>query len=108
VYVLVNNFVSPDVFGLQLSLFILIGAVVGGLGSLWGVIVGAAFVELLPIGLTSNSVTSSELVPVIFGAVVIAVMALLPLGAANLLQRLLHFGSQTGESSDVPLGTEGT
>jgi branched-chain amino acid transport system permease protein len=108
VYVLVNNFVNPDVFGLQLSLYILIGAVVGGLGSLWGVIVGAAFVELLPIALTSNSFTSSQLVPVIFGAVVIAVMALLPLGAASLLQRLLHFGSQTGESSDVPLGTEGT
>jgi branched-chain amino acid transport system permease protein len=108
VFVLVNNFVNPDVFGLQLSLYILIGAVVGGLGSLWGVIVGAAFVELLPIGLTSSSLTSSQLVPVIFGAVVIAVMALLPLGAANLLQRLLHFGSQTGESPEVPLGTEGT
>ena len=107
-YVLVNSFVNPDVFGLQLSLFILIGAVVGGLGSLWGVIVGAAFIELLPIGLTSSSVTSSELVPVIFGAVVIAVMAVLPLGAASLLQRLLHFGSQTSESSDIPLGTEGT
>ena len=42
-YVLVNNFVNPDVFGLQLSLYILIGAVVGGLGSLWGVLVGAVF-----------------------------------------------------------------
>ena len=60
VYVLVNNFVNPDVFGLQLSLYILIGAVVGGLGSLWGVLVGAAFVELLPIGLTSSSLTSSR------------------------------------------------
>ena len=55
IYVLVNNFVNPDVFGLTLSLYILIGAVVGGLGSLWGVIVGAAFVQLLPIGLTSSS-----------------------------------------------------
>ena len=107
VYVLVNNFVNPDVFGLQLSLFILIGAVVGGLGSLWGVLVGAAFVELLPIGLTSSGFMSSQLVPVIFGAVVIAVMALLPLGAADLLRRALQFGSQTSQSSDVPLGTEG-
>jgi branched-chain amino acid transport system permease protein len=107
VYVLVNNFVNPDVFALQLSLTILIGAVVGGLGSLWGVLVGAAFVQLLPIGLTSSSFTSSQLVPVIFGAVVIAVMALLPLGAADLFQRALHIGSQTSQSSDVPLGTEG-
>jgi hypothetical protein len=65
------------------------------------------FVELLPIGLTSSSFMSSQLVPVIFGAVVIAVMALLPLGAADLLRRGLQFGSQTRQSPDVPLGTEG-
>jgi len=107
VYVLVNNFVNPDVFGLTLSLYILIGAVVGGLGSLWGVLVGAAFVQLLPIGLTTSHITSSQSVPVIFGAVVIAVMALLPLGAANLLRAVLHFGFQKGQHSDTPLGTEG-
>ncbi len=106
-YVLVNNFVNPDVFALTLSLYILIGAVVGGLGSLWGVLVGACFVELLPIGLTSSHISSSQAVPVIFGAVVIAVMALLPLGAANMLRQALHFGSQIGQSSDVPQGTEG-
>ena len=47
-YVLVNNFVNPDVFGLTLSLYILIGAVVGGLGSLWGVLVGAALRRAAP------------------------------------------------------------
>jgi branched-chain amino acid transport system permease protein len=107
VYVLVNNFVNPDVFGLTLSLYILIGAVVGGLGSLWGVLVGAAFIQLLPIALTTGHITSSQSVPVIFGAVVIGVMALLPLGAANLLRVALHFGSQSRQSSDIPLGTEG-
>jgi branched-chain amino acid transport system permease protein len=107
VYVLINNFVNPDVFGLTLSLYILIGAVVGGLGSLWGVLVGAAFVELLPIGLTTGGIGSSQSVPVIFGAVVIGVMALLPLGAANLLRVALHFGSQRDQHSDEPLGTEG-
>jgi branched-chain amino acid transport system permease protein len=110
-YVLVINFVNPDVFALQLSLYILIGAVVGGLGSLWGVLVGAAFVQLLPIFLTTNNIGSSQSVPVIFGAVVIAVMALLPLGAADLLQQLLHFGSKRGQHPvtppDTPLGTEG-
>jgi branched-chain amino acid transport system permease protein len=107
VYVLVNNFVNPDVFGLTLSLYILIGAVVGGLGSLWGVLVGAAFIQLLPIALTTGHIGSSQSVPVIFGAVVIGVMALLPLGAANLLRVALHFGSQSRQSSDIPLGTEG-
>jgi branched-chain amino acid transport system permease protein len=106
-YVMVNSFINPDVFGLQLSLYILIGAVVGGLGSLWGVLVGAVFVQLLPIGLTTGHLTSSEAVPVIFGAVVIGVMALLPLGAADLLRAVLHFGSKRGQHSDTPLGTEG-
>jgi len=107
VYVLVNNFANPDMFGLQLSLYILIGAVVAGLGSLWGVLVGAVFVELLPIALTTSNVSTSQLVPVIFGAVVIAVMAVLPLGAADLLHRVLKYGSRPDQSSDVPLGTEG-
>lgn len=106
-YVLVNNFVNPDVFGLTLSLYILIGAVVGGLGSLWGVLVGAAFVQLLPDALTTGHVVSSQAVPVVFGAVVIGVMALLPLGAADLLRTALRFGSQSGQHSDQPRGTEG-
>jgi branched-chain amino acid transport system permease protein len=107
IYVLVNNFVNPDVFGLTLSLYILIGAVVGGLGSLWGILVGAAFVQLLPNALTTGHVVSSQAVPVVFGAVVIGVMALLPRGAASVLGLALHFGSQDGQHSDTPLGTEG-
>jgi branched-chain amino acid transport system permease protein len=106
-FVLVNNFVNPDVFGLQLSLSVLIGAVVGGLGSLWGVLVGAAFVQLLPIGLTTGHLTSSQAVPVIFGAVVVGVMAVLPLGAADLLRAVLHFGSGRRQHPDTSLGTEG-
>jgi branched-chain amino acid transport system permease protein len=100
VYVLVNNFVNPDVFGLTLSLYILIGAVVGGLGSLWGVLVGAAFIQLLPIGLTSSHALSSQSVPVIFGAIVIVVMALVPRGAADLLRAttVLHIR----RSQDAP------
>jgi hypothetical protein len=53
------------------------------------VLVGAAFVQLLPIGLTSSHGLSSQSVPVVFGAIVIGVMALLPLGAADLLHRVL-------------------
>jgi branched-chain amino acid transport system permease protein len=107
IYVLVNNFVNPDVFGLTLSLYILIGAVVGGLGSLWGVLAGAAFIQLLPVALTTGHIGSSQSVPVIFGAVVIGVMALLPLGAANLVRVALRFGSHKGQHSDTSLGTEG-
>jgi branched-chain amino acid transport system permease protein len=71
-------------------------------GTLWGVLAGAAFVQLLPIGLTTGHLTSSQAVPVIFGAVVIGIMALLPLGAADLLRALLHFGSNRSQHPDTP------
>jgi branched-chain amino acid transport system permease protein len=107
IYVLVNNFVNPDVFGLTLSLYVLIGAVVGGLGSLWGVLIGAVFVQLLPIGLTSSHGLSSQSVPVIFGAIVIAVMALIPRGAADLLRALSQFHPRASDRPENPLGMEG-
>src|SRR6185312_15760250 len=43
-----NGFAQPNEFGILLSLKILIGAAVAGLGSLWGLVVGAVFVGLLP------------------------------------------------------------
>ena len=108
IYVLINNFVNPDVFGLTLSLYILIGAVVGGLGSLWGVLVGAAFVQLLPIGLTSSHALSSEAVPVIFGAIVILVMALIPRGSAEVLRAAIGLPSRlrSDHSSSTPHSLE--
>ena len=42
------GFVSPDSFGLPLSLAFLVGIVVGGLASLGGVLFGALFIEFVP------------------------------------------------------------
>ncbi|HZT16533.1 MAG TPA: branched-chain amino acid ABC transporter permease [Gaiellaceae bacterium] len=108
VYVLVNNFVNPDVFGLQLSLYVLIGAVVAGLGSLWGILAGAAFVQLLPIGLTSSHAVSSQAVPVIFGAIVVLVMALIPRGSAEVLRAALGLPIRirSGHHSSTPHSLE--
>jgi branched-chain amino acid transport system permease protein len=84
-----NGFAQPSEFSILLSLQILIGAAVAGLGSLWGVIVGAAFVGLLPTISTSVPVIgSAHGQDVVFGVIVIAVMLLLPTGFAGLLQRL--------------------
>ncbi|MGH3004144.1 MAG: branched-chain amino acid ABC transporter permease [Gaiellaceae bacterium] len=102
IYVLVNNFINPDVFGLTLSLYILIGAVVGGLGSLWGVLAGAAFIQLLPIGLTSSHAVSSQSVPVVFGAIVIIVMALIPRGAADLLRAAVALFARRSQGAPTP------
>jgi branched-chain amino acid transport system permease protein len=84
-----NGFAAPDEFGVVLSLQILIGAAVAGLGSLWGVLAGAAFVGLLPS--VSNSVPvigSAHGRDVVFGAAVVLVMLLLPGGFAGLIARL--------------------
>ncbi|HET8751698.1 MAG TPA: branched-chain amino acid ABC transporter permease [Gaiellaceae bacterium] len=87
-----NGFAAPDEFGIVLSLQLLVGAAVAGLGSLWGVLAGAAFVGLLPA--VSSSVPligSNHGRDVVFGAAVILVMLLLPGGFAGLLARLRRF-----------------
>jgi branched-chain amino acid transport system permease protein len=84
-----NGFAAPDEFGIVLSLQILIGAAVAGLGSLWGVLAGAAFIGLLPSVSSSVPVIgSSHGQDVVFGAAVVLVMLLLPEGFAGLLARL--------------------
>jgi branched-chain amino acid transport system permease protein len=84
-----NGFAAPDEFGIVLSLQILIGAAVAGLGSLWGVLVGAAFIGLLPnISSSVPVIGSSHGQDVVFGAAVILVMLLLPAGFAGLVARL--------------------
>ena len=89
-FVLANNgFAAPEEFGIFLSLQILIGAAVAGLGSLWGVLVGAAFIGLLPSVSSSVPVIgSAHGQDVVFGAAVILVMLLLPDGFAGLITRL--------------------
>jgi branched-chain amino acid transport system permease protein len=84
-----NGFAAPDEFGVVLSLELLIGAAVAGLGSLWGVLAGAAFVGLLPSVSSSVPVIGSEHGrDIVFGAAVILVMLLLPGGFAGLLARV--------------------
>jgi len=84
-----NGFAAADEFGVVLSLQLLVGAAVAGLGSLWGVLAGAAFVGLLPTVSSSVPVIGSDHGrDVVFGAAVVVVMLLLPSGVAGLFARL--------------------
>jgi branched-chain amino acid transport system permease protein len=84
-----NGFAAPDEFAIVLSLQLLVGAAVAGLGSLWGILAGAAFVGLLPSVSTSVPVIGSDHGrDVVFGAAVIGVMLLLPDGFAGLLAQI--------------------
>jgi branched-chain amino acid transport system permease protein len=81
------GFVSPDSFGLPLSLAFLVGIVVGGLGSLGGVLFGALFIEFVPNvadQLTVSFGESAKALPgAIYGALLILVMAAMPTGVAG-------------------------
>jgi branched-chain amino acid transport system permease protein len=75
-------FVNPDTFPLSLSILLLTGVVVAGLGSLSGIIFGALFIEFVPIW--SQNI-SQEAPSVVYGLILIALLLIVPMGAAGLL-----------------------
>ena len=85
-YAIATTYVNPDTFPVQLSIFLLVGVVVGGLGSLNGVIAGAFFIRFLPD--VAQDVSKSPGAPgVIYGVILIAVIFLLPTGVAGVMRR---------------------
>jgi branched-chain amino acid transport system permease protein len=86
-FAIATTFVNPDTFPIALSILLLVGVVVGGLGSLVGLIAGAVFIQFLPIW--SQDVSKSPGAPsIVSGVVLIALMFVLPMGFAGLLARL--------------------
>jgi branched-chain amino acid transport system permease protein len=86
------SYVNPDTFPLSLSVLLLASAVIGGLGSLTGVIFGALVLEYLPIYSQDPPFGTFELSTqapsVVFGAALIVIMLLMPGGFAGLLRRI--------------------
>ncbi len=107
-FTIATTFVNPDTFPIALSINLLVGVVVGGLGSLSGLIAGAVLVVFLPIwAQDANDVipdwlpflgdlnTSSAGAPsVVFGVVLILLMFVLPTGFAGLLRRIQSLTSR--------------
>jgi branched-chain amino acid transport system permease protein len=86
-FAIATTFVNPDTFPIALSILLLVGVVVGGLGSLVGLIAGAVFIQFLPIW--SQEVSTSRGAPsIVSGVVLIALMFVLPMGVAGLVGRL--------------------
>ena len=87
-FVLVSNwFVSPSTFYFDKSLLLVVGAVVGGLGSLAGMALGALFIQFVP-DWAANLSSAPGAPSVFFGAAIIVVMILLPSGLGGLLRKL--------------------
>ena len=82
------SYLSADAFTLTLSIAFLIAVVVGGMGSLVGSILGAAFLVLLPQLLADQG----QLQQIIYGFAIVVVVLVLPRGLVQigeLLQRLV-------------------
>jgi branched-chain amino acid transport system permease protein len=75
-------YVNPDTFPITLSILLLTGVVVAGLGSLVGVVFGALFIEFVPLHAQS---ISKQAPSVVYGLVLIAILLVAPTGAAGVL-----------------------
>ena len=82
--VMLTQFVSPDAFNFFLSISLMVGAVIGGLTSIWGGLLGAAFIVFIP----NISESISKAVPwAVYGVLLITVVFLMPTGMAGLLRQ---------------------
>lgn len=99
-------FIHPDVYPVGLSILLLTGLVIGGAGSLVGVVFGALFVEFVPLyasdilrktidaaqglGLPVGDVdpTTSGVPFVVYGVILLLVLFVAPQGAAGVLRKL--------------------
>ena len=97
-FAIATTYVNPDTFPVALSIFLLVGVVVAGLGSLQGLIIGAIFIQFMP--LWAQNISKSPGAPaVIYGAFLILVVLALPGGAAGLIARLVQL---TRRGRDFP------
>jgi branched-chain amino acid transport system permease protein len=86
-------YVNPDVFGLQLSLYLLIGLIIGGVGSEFGPVLGAMFVVWLPYfaermgSLHIGNYQLPSKPDVFFGILLLIIIYFAPSGAMGLIMR---------------------
>jgi branched-chain amino acid transport system permease protein len=112
-----TNFVNPETFPIALSIYLLVGVVVGGLGSLVGLLVGAIFIRYMPQWAQDGESVIPDWAPVlgdfdtdspgapavVFGAVLILLMFVLPTGAAGLVGRMRgRLAGRSGRGNTVP------
>jgi branched-chain amino acid transport system permease protein len=78
------GYVNPDTFPATMSILLLTGAVVGGLGSIFGPLLGALFVEFVPLWAQD---VSRDAPSVVYGLILILVMFVAPAGVIDLVRR---------------------
>lgn len=113
-YAMVLNLATPSAFPLQLSLSLLTGVVVGGLGTLTGAVWGAALLVLLPswsndlahsLSLSTN--VQGNLPFAIYGLVLIVAMLAWPTGIQGGVAKLTSWVRARGERTGGAQANQG-
>jgi branched-chain amino acid transport system permease protein len=86
-YAIPTAYVSPDTFTFALSITLLIGAVLGGISTFWGALVGGIVVEFLPLVAQQINAAAPS---VVYGVALILVMMFLPDGIVGGVLRLVY------------------
>lgn len=94
------GYIGPDQWSLALSVSLLTGIVIGGLGTVAGAVIGGLFVQFLPY--YSNAISQSA-PTVVYGVIIILVMILAPGGVIGLVRRFSAWvsGKRGGRGGDV-------
>jgi branched-subunit amino acid ABC-type transport system permease component len=77
---MIVGFISPDTYSVWLAVYLLLGVVIGGSGSVIGSLIGALFITFIPAYTTGFHVAPD----VVYGIVLIALLVLSPEGLAAL------------------------
>lgn len=100
IFALTSLYVTVDnVFTFDLLLSIIIAVTIGGIGTLWGPLVGALTVTLVQEVIRRLLGSSSEIVgltDIVYGVMLIAIIVLVPVGAVGVLRRLSGRASKAG------------
>ncbi|HEY6961999.1 MAG TPA: branched-chain amino acid ABC transporter permease [Gaiellaceae bacterium] len=117
-YALAINYVNPDTFPIDLSILLIVGIVVGGAGSLYGMVFGALFVEFIRISwgpaildLFSKVHHVNTHAPgsglVVYGVVLLVVLYVAPAGVAGLVRSATRLPSFLRRKDDASLSDPG-
>ncbi|MDP3183468.1 MAG: branched-chain amino acid ABC transporter permease [Desulfobaccales bacterium] len=93
------NFIAPASFGFMFSIKLVTMVVLGGMASIWGSLLGAAVLTVLPEVLT----VFHDFEVVIFGAILMVVMIFLPQGLVRGLMDLREFRRYKREGGGIPV-----
>ncbi len=114
-YALSIGAVAPESFSLLLSVQFLAMIVLGGLGSVWGAAVGAAFVSALPLVFQeyadslpyiaepgSPGIVASQAAAFLYGLAIVLVVLFEPEGLAGLARRVRDMFRRKSAGPDTP------